>query len=923
MRGLKLIFQGLYFLFALVIMGGITYVFGHSLLFGNISGNDFPYALTYTAWLNRFFPHLPLWFPLQGGGLSFVQNSQLGGFYLPILLDRLSPLNLIQAFRLWPFLSVPLTCLGIYFFVWHKLKSQTAALLAAFFYPLSQATWTWLYDTGLYAQSVSLIFVVPVIFLFDLYLNSKGQRKYIGLVATSLLLAILAFTHLASGISVMETLFLYGFFWVFFEKKGRTSLAGLIEVVAKVFLVITIAILLVGFWLFPYLRYLSIVNRGGLLFPGLEALPHFKIGGLLGILGPEQAFGVEKAWYMFFATPVLIWAGIGLILAAFRKRPVLGWGIIAFFFMFQTSLPDFLPVLPSILEKFWTVVTIRAIVPTMIFLPMITAFGIEELSKLILFPLRNFHFRFLSDSLKVILVFVLLILSLVYFRHVPSGMEDYLGYGPAGFYGATFKDGKIGIFEGEVWVPWQLSLESGLYFEPLIHKLNDQLALTKADRVDISPDWGGIIQAWSLFSDVPLSTTYNVAGLPNWPFWGYQQGVFYNQQSPGTIREVNQLAQHFGITYALIYRGLTPVERYDQSWEEVLREKEALTVLQFKEPTGAVEITSRPVVLVIGSSSKNAYETIFRLANLGVVDYKEALLVEGKEKVDDYGLEELKNFTGVILYGYSFKNREKAWQMLDKYVKEGGRLFVETGWQYVSPDWQMETVPEVIPVDKVSWQEYKDWDLEGFSPPSYKGGPWGVAAGENLKNWAEVVIESKGKVLVAKGNYGQGKIVWSGMNLPGHAFIYKNDEEYGFFKELLSWLMPLGGERRTDVKINRDYPDRVEFAFSHSKDKREYLYFKENFFPDWQASLAKTESLPIYRAGPNFMLIPLNKVGEGERVILEYKPSLTMTIFRIISLLTLLALIFGFLFRKVLARFSLEKFGQGKIRSWWEEEDEI
>ena len=119
----------------------------------------------------------------------------------------------------------------------------------------------------------------------------------------------------------------------------------------------------------------------------------------------------------------------------------------------------------------------------------------------------------------------------------------------------------------------------------------------------------------------------------------------------------------------------------------------------------------------------------------------------------------------------------------------------------------------------------------------------------------------------------------------------------------------------------------MEFTFSHSKDKKEYLYFKENFFPDWQAYSQKAEggktNLPLYRAGPNFMLIPLNRIEEGDKVILEYKPSLTMTISRIISLLTLLALIFGFLFRKVLARFSLEKFGQGKIRSWWEEEDEI
>lgn len=205
MRRLKLIFQGIYFVFALTIMGVVSYVFGHRLLLGIIHRNDFPYALTYTTWLNRFIPRMPFWFPLQGGGQSFVQNYQLGAYCLSILLEPLSSLGLLQAFRLWAFLAVPLTCLGIYVFVWYKLESQTTALLAAFLYPLSQATWNWLYDTGLYAQAVSLIFVIPPILFFGLYVSSSsddGRRKNIWLVASSLSLAMLSFAHLASGISV-------------------------------------------------------------------------------------------------------------------------------------------------------------------------------------------------------------------------------------------------------------------------------------------------------------------------------------------------------------------------------------------------------------------------------------------------------------------------------------------------------------------------------------------------------------------------------------------------------------------------------------------------------------------------------------------------------------------------------------------------
>ncbi len=909
----------LYFIAALIIFGAISYLFGHSLLSGATHGNDFPYAITVITWLDRFFPGQPLWFPLWGGGLSIVQNSQLGAFYLPIIVERLSNLTLIQAFRLWPFLSVPLTSLGIYFFVWYKLKSQTAALLASFFYPLSQASWTWLYDTGLYSQSVSLIFVLPVIFTFDLYLTSSGEKKYFWLVVSSLSLTMLSYTHFASGLSIMETVFLYSFFASFFDQNKRVGLA---RAVSGAILVIFLSVLLVGFWLFPYLRYFSIVNRGGLLFPGLSALPHFKIGGILGLLGPQESLGTETAWYMFFATPVVIWSGIGLIFGILRKKMVFGWAIISFFFMLQTSLPDYLPVLPSVIERFWTVVGIRAIVPTMVFLPMVAAFGAEELSKSILRPFRNIQF------LKIVVVSVLVTLSIIFLRHSPAGIEDYLGlrsfgsylgYGPAGFYGAILKDGKIGIAEGNVLTPWQLSQSAGLSFEPLVRRLNTGLSLTVNDRVDISPNWGGIIQSWSNFSKVPLSTTYNVAGLPDWPFWGYQQGVFYNKESPGTTREVDELAQYFGITHVILYRGITPVERFDQDWEETWREPEALTVLKYKKATSLVEITNRPTILVIGSKSHNAYETIFRLANLGMVDYRDALLVEGREKVDDYSPAELRNFSSLFLYGYSFNNRSKGWQMLADYVKTGGKLFVETGWQYVDSDWQMKDVPDVLPISEVSWEEFRNWDIQGFSPPVYKDGPWSVSSGKGLKSWAQQVLGLNGRILIAKGDYGKGKIVWSGMNLPGHAFIYKNETEYKFLKELISWLIPFGGEIRTDVSMTRDYSDRVEFTLPKTENK--FFYFKANAFPDWKARFAKGGELPVYQTGPNQILIPLIRADEGERLILEYKPSSIVIFSRILSLFVLLFLIVWPVLKKLfIPRDVWEKVMAGTIKKWWEKE---
>lgn len=921
--GKRTVLKIIYLLIGLIPFCLVSYLFGHRLLYGITRGNDFSHALNYTFWLNRFFPKVPFWFPLNGGGQSFVQSSQLGAFFIPIILNRLTTINLTQAFRLMAFLSVPLTALGIYLFAWYKLKNQTLALLAGFFYTLSQSTWTWLFDTGLYSQSVSLIFILPIVIFFDLFLCSEGKKRKIWFGITSLFLAVLSFTHLASGLTVFELLLLYSFFWSYFERKEKLSLKGIFQALVKPLSVIAVSILLIGFWFFPYLRYFSITGESGLTFPDLSAFPHFKIGGLLGILGPQQTFGTETAWYMFIATPVLILAAVGLIIGIFRKKRIaIVLAIISIFFMFQTSLPEYWPKMPMIIARFWRIVTIRAIIPTFLFLPILAAFGVGEVARIILLPLRKF--ATVSKILKLPLVIILVVLSLIFFRHVPPGMENYLGYGPANFFKITLRKGQIGMEEGELFAPWQLDKDPGFYFKETIEEIKNKLKLTPQDRIDLSPNWGGIIQVWSLFSDTPITTTYNILGLPNLPLWSYQQSAFYNSNTPATSKEVNQLAKYFGINYAVLYEGLDPIERFDSNWSEVLMGEEVLRVYKYQNPTKRTELTDKPLILVIGSLKRNAYETLFRLANLGIINYEDAILVFGKEKIDDYSLAELKQYRAVVAYGYTYKNATKAWELLAGYVKEGGNLFIETGWQYVDPDWQMSQTPEIIPVSSTTWKSYSDWNIEGFGPPSYNGAPWGVSEGIGLKPWAKAVVEINGQVLIAQGNLGKGKVVWSGMNLPAHAYFSKKDTEYQFINQLITFLTPLGGRVDTNVKITRTYPDKVEFKLL-GPSSNQNLYFKENYFPDWKARVkvnGQWQSGEVLKVGAGHLMIRLSN-GATE-IVLEYKASKTVVLSIVVSVVSFLILVIYMVTNKQLFGFNLKKKIEGLgIKKWWENQDEV
>ncbi|MGD8555159.1 MAG: hypothetical protein PVJ32_06965, partial [Anaerolineales bacterium] len=61
-----------YMLLAVAAIFFFCYLFGHTQLEGALSGNDIPWALSQAQWYARWFPDLPTWFPLQGGGTPLL-----------------------------------------------------------------------------------------------------------------------------------------------------------------------------------------------------------------------------------------------------------------------------------------------------------------------------------------------------------------------------------------------------------------------------------------------------------------------------------------------------------------------------------------------------------------------------------------------------------------------------------------------------------------------------------------------------------------------------------------------------------------------------------------------------------------------------------------------------------------------------------
>ncbi|MFI5091657.1 MAG: hypothetical protein ACHP7P_16580, partial [Terriglobales bacterium] len=164
----------------------------------------------------------------------------------------------------------------------------------------------------------------------------------------------------------------------------------------------------------------------------------------------------------------------------------------------------------------------------------------------------------------------------------------------------------------------------------------------------------------------------------------------------------SELAAALGVDAVVLspaQAGLAP-DYAQMGWQQVSNSPVAFVN---PDPSGlAAQWPSGDAVLVVGETQASVpalYNFVFERATTGALPFASAWLVRGKSpNIDDYSDAELSRYAGVILLGYQYHDQGTAWSRLDRYVRAGGHLFVETGWQYVDPDWDAGTAPSWLPV---------------------------------------------------------------------------------------------------------------------------------------------------------------------------------------------------------------------------------
>lgn len=380
-------------------------------------------------------------------------------------------------------------------------------------------------------------------------------------------------------------------------------------------------------------------------------------------------------------------------------------------------------------------------------------------------------------------------------------------------------------------------------------------------------------------------------------------------------------------------------------------EEELLTYYEVKDElvSPIAHPTNASVVGVI--SEARAYHTIIRDLAAINLNSKRVLPIRLGQFIDNVSYQSLQDMEAVILYAYDYKNHGKAWGKLEKYVREGGKVFIETGSDVKQTDSANlpakypQELPNIFPI-KMTKQEAMgtNWSLSGegsketegvnlklFGPPIIDDQPWlfsQPSSTSDLKEGARVILANKGIPLIVSWQYGEGEVIWSGMNLPYHLTTHKNLEEAKLFKNLLKDLVDISAVFYQDFETNRESANKMVIKGSNAKG----VFFRENSNPGWQARLKsrdKSRRLKIYQAGPtyygfSYVRMP-EEAQESFTVTFTYQGEFWVYFWQLVSFGTILLIldrvVLGSRLLVPIARRLLSPVRK-KVGSWWGKEEE-
>ncbi len=455
---------------------------------------------------------------------------------------------------------------------------------------------------------------------------------------------------------------------------------------------------------------------------------------------------------------------------------------------------------------------------------------------------------------------------------------------------------------------------------------------------------------WNIVSDVPLLQGYfhfYTSSSRVWTSWLYAAIAERAEEMQALPEGVAEKQALFLIDwYALKYLAVFPDPEFNvvsRFWQDdtyiASRSGEtppAVLTISPEFTSGIVEAVNVPVVGFVGKQS--GYDAFLR--NLAMLNLNTRYLIPLRltDSIDKIPQKALEEIDLLVLYNFEGKN----WNKIEDFVQKGGKVWIESGGQ--SSFREGENLPAVFPNRKIkhgslgkNWQaetaeELARIDFEKLAPLDYRGDPWKLFyVPDNRIESGQVLLSQAGKPIITEQQIGQGKVLWSGVNLWYRPMEYLKEsglKEAEILRALMQRLTSFTGKEPIQISLERPRSEKILVSGQGIGG----VVLKENFLPGWKAK-ANGKSLSFFPAGPDLMYFPLPADLKDKPVEVEitYQGPLVYWLLFFVSIFSLFLaaeeiVTNGFLARKAAAsslgkRIDPERLFK-TISGWWEKGEE-
>jgi uncharacterized membrane protein len=300
----------------------------------------------------------------------------------------------------------------------------------------------------------------------------------------------------------------------------------------------------------------------------------------------------------------------------------------------------------------------------------------------------------------------------------------------------------------------------------------------------------------------------------------------------------------------------------------------------------------------------------------------------GSRYLDDYDLNVLKHFDNLVLYGFGFRNKAKAENLVTTYVAQGGRVIIDlTGIKnktlekepsFLGVTGYSKIAREPILLERVGSDQFSakyfpltlDLPTEKVDPsqttqPAKRLKEWGFRTYLGLDEPLVRLGKDKNFSVIGYRKVKGGKVLFVGPNLFYHAFLTHRDKEL----ELLNYMvtgrtyanrrLEASTASNSEISLKQFKPELISFQIETQKP--EPVLVSYSFSPHWKAYLDGKE-IKVYNI-EDLILLSLPK---GKHFVeIKYENTPIHYYANSISVLTLLLL--GFLVYKEKRRVSTKE----------------